>query len=104
MSLYVLDTDTVSLYQRGHPTVLQHFQLHVNDVATTVITVEEQLTGWYAKLRSTRRPDQLAAVYERLARTVQNLAHFRLLLFPEPAIRRFNNLLTLRLNIGRMDL
>lgn len=45
---YILDTDMVSLYQRGLPAVLQHREIHALDlVATTIITVEEQISGWY---------------------------------------------------------
>ena len=46
MSLYVLDTDTLTLYRRGHPLVVQKMlQQSLNTLATTAITVEEQLTG-----------------------------------------------------------
>ena len=52
MSLYVLDTDTLSLYRHGHATVIQHTLTHPPEaLAITVITVEEQLSGWYALLR-----------------------------------------------------
>jgi tRNA(fMet)-specific endonuclease VapC len=48
MSLYVLDTDTLSLYRHGHAAVVQHTLTHPPEVlAITVITVEEQLSGWY---------------------------------------------------------
>ena len=52
MSLFDLDTDTLSLYRRGQPLVVQRmFQQSLNTLATTAITVEEQLTGWYTLLR-----------------------------------------------------
>src|SRR5437773_11769784 len=44
MTPYILDTDTLSLFQQGHPKVLQHCRVHPPaDLATTVITVEEQI-------------------------------------------------------------
>jgi len=47
MSLYLLDTDHLSLYQMGHPRVLRQILGHIHDqVAVSVITVEEQLSGW----------------------------------------------------------
>jgi tRNA(fMet)-specific endonuclease VapC len=46
MSLYLLDTDHVSLYQMGHPRILQQILSRLHDqLAITVITVEEQLSG-----------------------------------------------------------
>ncbi len=57
MSLYVLDTDTLSLYERLHPSVCRHMAtVPPNDRAITVITVEEQLSGWYAMLRQAKHP------------------------------------------------
>ena len=52
MSLRVPDTDIMTLYQHGHPVVVQHVLAHNPDeLALAVISVEEELTGWYTKLR-----------------------------------------------------
>jgi hypothetical protein len=32
-------------------------------LAITVISVEEQLSGWYRRLRQAKKPEQLARVY-----------------------------------------
>jgi tRNA(fMet)-specific endonuclease VapC len=105
VSLYVLDTDSLSLYQRGDPVVAQHVLAHpATDLAITVITVEEQLSGWYTLLRRSRTPDRVALAYQRLADAVPFLARFPILPFPESAILRFEQLLTLRLRIGAKDL
>jgi tRNA(fMet)-specific endonuclease VapC len=49
MSLYLLDTDTVSLYQHGHPLVCAAVAGRRNGaVVISIMTVEEQLSGWYA--------------------------------------------------------
>jgi len=48
MSLFVLDTDVLSLLQRGHPIVVQRCASKpASELAITVISVEEQLSGWY---------------------------------------------------------
>ena len=105
MSLYVLDTDILSLYQRGHPAVCQQVISHrPTDLAITVITIEEQLSGWYALLRSTARRDLLAIAYQSLADSVPFLAQFAILSFPETAMLRFEQLVTLRTNVRRADL
>jgi tRNA(fMet)-specific endonuclease VapC len=103
VTLYVLDTDILSLHQAGHPVVSQRVLAHpAPDLAITVITVEERFpdgtpccaaaahpTVWLWPIRGWRKPF---------------LAQFAILPFPESAIRRFEQLLTLRLRIGSNDL
>ena len=90
MTPYVLDTDILTLYQESHPNVVRHVLQHSHsELADTVLTVEEQLSGWYTRLRRAKHPDDLAAVYERMASTIESLAHFRILSFTKPAILRF---------------
>lgn len=105
MKRHVLDTDTLTLYQGGHPAVVQHVVAHpLEHLAVTVISVEEQLTGWYTQLRQVKGRDQLARVYQRLAEGVQFLAQFQVLSFTEPAILRYEYLKGLKLNVGKYDL
>ncbi len=79
MNLFVLDTDTLVLFQEGHERVCQRILSHsIDELATTVITVEEQLSGWYTLLRRTKEAGQLARAYQRLADTVQILSHFQI--------------------------
>jgi tRNA(fMet)-specific endonuclease VapC len=105
MTPYILDTDTLSLAQQGHPRVSQRCQARpASDLAITVISVEEQLSGWYSMLRKARRPDDLARAYQRLAATVQFLAQWTILPFTAATIARSRYLIGLRLNVRRMDL
>lgn len=65
MSLYVLDTDVLSLYQQGHPGLSARVQSHdLTELAITVISLEEQLTGWYTLLRQARQPKQTIVAYQ----------------------------------------
>jgi hypothetical protein len=42
MSLYALDTDIMTLYQYGHPRVVQQVLAHpVTELAITIISIEE---------------------------------------------------------------
>jgi tRNA(fMet)-specific endonuclease VapC len=105
MTPYILDTDTLSLFQQDHPKVLQRCQLHPRaDLAVTVITVEEQINGRYAALRRARRPDDLALAYQRLADTVGSLARWTILSFTVAAISQYQQLIGLKLNVRPMDL
>jgi tRNA(fMet)-specific endonuclease VapC len=105
MSLYVLDTDTLSLFQHNHPVVLHHVRaVSPSDRAVTIITVEEQLRGWFTSLRQATRPDHVARAYESFAESVRFLVGLQLLSFSLNSVQRFNSLVALKLNIGKMDL
>src|SRR5438105_1879683 len=105
MNLYVLDTDIVTLFQNGDPQVMQRVLSHsIARLAVTVISVEEELSGWYTKLRKVRKRDQLAAVYRRLAQAVPFFARFEILTFTEPAIIRYEQLRSTYRRLGKHDL
>ena len=105
MNLYVLDTDIMTLYQYGHSQVTKAVLEHTStELAITVISVEEELTGWYTKLRRTRKRDQLARVYDRLSQSVMFFARFQILPFSEPAILRYEDLRRAHRRIGKNDL
>jgi tRNA(fMet)-specific endonuclease VapC len=105
MSLFVLDTDMVSLLQRGHPRVAARCAAQrPEELAITVITLEEQLSGWYTLLRQTKQPDDLVKVYQSLVESLVFLARLTILPLTLPSIARFQQLVGLKLNVGRMDL
>ncbi len=105
MSLYVLDTNMLSLYQLGHPVVVRRVQqCPPAQLAATVISVDEQLTGWYTKVRKAKKRDELARAYQHLADSVAFLCQFRILAFPEPAIVRYEQLRALLRRAGKNDL
>ena len=105
MSLYVLDTDIVTLYRAGHPRVCRHIGSHSStDLAVTVLTIEEQLSGWYSLLRKAKQPTRLAWAYRELADAVQFFSALRILSYTLSAIGRYDALRTLKLTIRKMDL
>lgn len=105
MTLYVLDTDMLTLYQTGHAAVVQRVQSCPPDqLAVSVISVEEQLLGWYTKLRRAKKRDELARAYLRLAQAVRFLSHMQILPFPEPAIIRYQGLRASHRHVGKNDL
>jgi tRNA(fMet)-specific endonuclease VapC len=74
---YLLDTDHVSLLERGDWQVSQRFQQISKDaVATSVITLEEQIQGWFNEIRKASAGAQsrrLMIAYRWLSRTIQYL-------------------------------
>src|SRR5215510_7405962 len=104
MSLYVLDTDITTLYRRGHEAVMRHALTHPpEDLALTVITVEEQLSGWYTLLRQVKASGDLTRVYAPLVETGMFLSHTHILPFAVPAVAQYEQLRAMRLRIGTMD-
>lgn len=105
MPPFVFDTDTLSLYQRGHEQIRERFlSIDPSRRALTVINVEELLCGWQALVRRAKTRPQLAFAYQSLTDTVTFLATLHILSFTEPAIVRYENLRALKLGVGGMDL
>ena len=101
----ILDTDAVSMYRLGFPKLVARIVAEPPGVITaTVITVEEQLTGWQAYLRQAKSDAQRAVAYQRLTDSVRTLSDMHIVTFSEAAIRTYRSLLALKLNIGGMDL
>ena len=72
MSFFVLDTDTVSLYQREHPRVVTQVEIYpALQLAVTVITVEEQLMGRHALTRQAKTVTETARGYGLLAQSAR---------------------------------
>jgi tRNA(fMet)-specific endonuclease VapC len=67
---------------------------HPTDLGTTIITVEEQLSGWYMMLRRAKDRRTSARIYQRM----------QILSYSEPAIARYETLHAMKLNVGSKDL
>ncbi len=105
MSSFVLDTDILVLFQEGHEAVCRRLlSFGIDELAISVITVEEVLSGWYTLLRRAKDAAQLARAYQRLADSVALLSRFRILSFTEPSIARFEQMKAKKLGVKFMDL
>src|SRR5258708_35790046 len=98
MSLYVLDTDILTLLQTGHATVLVNVSAHPpRDVAIAVLSAEEQLSGWYTSLRRAKQDDKVAHAYRKLAENLRSLATLTILDYDLACIQRYDVLHNLKL-------
>jgi tRNA(fMet)-specific endonuclease VapC len=105
MIQFVLDTDSLTLFQEGHPAVCgQVLEQPPDSVAITVLSVEEQLSGWYTQVRQAKRPERLAWAYRRLSETIRFLARLPILIYDEKAMQKFEELRKQKVKIGRTDL
>jgi tRNA(fMet)-specific endonuclease VapC len=67
MSLYVLDTDTLTLWLRGQARVCERVAAQdPADLCTSIVTIEEILRGWYTQIRRAKKDDQIARAYAAL--------------------------------------
>lgn len=105
MTRYVMDTDILTLYQDGHPAVTREFLARpMSELAVTIISVEEQLTGWHTWLRRSKTREARARIYQRFTDAVRFLSQLHIVSFTEPAMIRYEELRTRLRNVGGNDL
>lgn len=83
---YVLDTDHVSLLQRGHPQVVAHLaRVDLASRAVTVVTVAAQVQGRLAIIRRATAEAAAARAFERLQETIAFYLAVKVLPYDAPA-------------------
>jgi len=107
--MIILDTDHLSALQyRAAPSAFalqaRLESLSPDEIATTAISVEEQMRGWLGLIR--RYPDVHRQVpsYERLIRLFDFFAQWQILSFDQAAADQFTTLRRQGIRIGTMDL
>jgi tRNA(fMet)-specific endonuclease VapC len=70
MTLWILDTDTVSLLLRRHPIISQQVVMNGADVAISIITVQEIFNGWVVRINGAKTVEELVTLYEQLHKAI----------------------------------
>lgn len=105
MSLYVLDTDHLTLLGHAHPQVVARLMATpLADRAVTIITIEEQLRAWFTQVRKARDADRLARAYNGLFQVVEMARRFLVLPFSRAAVDRYLALRKELPRLGKHDL
>jgi tRNA(fMet)-specific endonuclease VapC len=104
MTLYILDTDHLSLYGRNHPALIDRLQANSVNLTTTAINVEEQLRGRLAQVAEAKVGISLANAYRWLSETVKLLSDFEVLQFTEEAQIIYQEFKSQRIRVGTQDL
>ena len=108
MTLWVLDTDSLSLLERGNLKIQQRLrQTNADSVAISIITAEEKMKGRLAAINSLsgiERIDSLAAAYKALQSSIEDLQALPILPFSELAKDRYRDLLQQKIRVGSHDL
>lgn len=105
MAVYLLDTTTLTLLQRGHARVVAAVHAHAADtLGVTTVNAEEVVGGWFALLRRAKTNAQEGQAAQALANAMTLLARFVVFPATESALDRFDQLVKQKLNVGKMDL
>jgi len=105
MSLWVLDTDHVSLFQHRNPLIVQRVNsVKFEEIAITIITAEEQLRGRFNVIRNASSPDKLVLAYANFQANLEFLNSVNLLPFSEAAGNIYTELVKQRIRVGTQDL
>jgi tRNA(fMet)-specific endonuclease VapC len=75
-----------------------------DEVATTIISAEEQFRGWLAQIRRQHDPHQQIDVYKRLQRRIDFFAAWNVLPWDRASADILQGLRKQRIRIGTMDL
>jgi tRNA(fMet)-specific endonuclease VapC len=104
LSLWILDTDSLSLFQRGNLEISRRLNIvNASEIAITIVTVEEQLRGRFQVIRRADA-DDLVSAYEKLQVTFDSLKSFNVLRFTPEAQALYTNLINQKIKVGRQDL
>lgn len=105
MSLYIWDSDHLSLYQRGHEP-LKGYLSHISPerIAITVISAEELVRGRFAQVRKATKPHERVRVYQWLSETMRFLCNFSMVEYDVQAEAHFQRLREQKIKIGTQDM
>src|SRR5438045_2814093 len=101
--MYVLDTDHMSILEReGTPALTLTLKISAildSEIATTIVSYEEQCKGWLAKT-ARERNEALIRVYAQFGQHLQIYAGMNILAYDERAHNVFLTLRAQRIRIG----
>jgi tRNA(fMet)-specific endonuclease VapC len=106
MRLYVLDTSIVGFAQQRHPIYESHVSSLPDDtpIVTTIVTVEEDISGWLPACRRARDGAERVIAYRRLQRAQEFYQRMGCLPFDETAAAIFDQLRAQKIRVGTNDL
>jgi len=106
--MIVLDTDHMSLVERGGAEGRRIWQriraLPPDDIATTVISFEEQARGWLARISGAKTLGRQMSDYSELKQLLQTYCGIAVLEFDAKSIVEFERLRQAKIHVGTMDM
>ena len=106
--MILLDTDHLSILlderDARHRPLLDRLRDSDDELTIPIVSIEEQLRGWLAKLHRERDPHRQIMPYTRLTRVFTFLREWPILEWNQTAADEFRRLRSLRLRIGTQDM
>src|SRR4028119_1725704 len=107
MSRYILDTDCFSHWQKNHPMMVQRVEVNAENLALTIVTVEEAIRGRFKVIKDASEPsqaDKLVLAYTRLWDTLDDFKNLNILKFDPNAFTIYTEFRSQKIRIGTQDL
>ena len=103
-NLRILDTDHLSLLQRGNTLIRQRLNMfNPQDIAITIVTASEQIRGRMNIISRADSSSELVLAYARLEDTLEDINSLNVLQFSEAAGNIYTELKT-KIRVGTQDL
>jgi tRNA(fMet)-specific endonuclease VapC len=104
MTIWILDTDHITLFQNNHPLVTQKVnQVSPEYLSVTIISVEEQMRGWLNMINQFS-DERVRIPYQRLKSAVSFFCSINICEFDQNAYNCYTDLVQQRVRIGTKDL
>lgn len=106
--MVVLDSDHMSLLQRGSTEGIRIASrlrtLPPDDIATTIVSFEEQSRGWLARIARAKTIERQLSDYKELKQLLRNYCDIAVIDFDADALDEYQHLKESRIQLGTMDL
>jgi tRNA(fMet)-specific endonuclease VapC len=105
VSLWVLDTDHITLFENQHPVVIKRvMETDPDEITVTIITVEEQMKGWLNAIQQSSQSNRLIWGYKGLQDGLKFFQTIQVLDFDQDAYNCYIELVRQKVRIGTRDL
>ena len=94
MTLYVLDTDHVSMWLEDHPVICENIAQHRSNLVITIVTVQEIFNGWISRINHPSEASRQVSLYAKLLGFIALLKDVDVLDFNHEADRTFRTILS----------
>lgn len=105
--MYILDTDHLSVLERGGPGAQRLIQkiveIESTQLAVTIISYEEQMRGWLSYIAKAKKLEEQVVGYGKFKQQLKNYCEIVVLDFDQAAAEKFQQLKKLY-RLGTMDL
>ncbi len=106
--MYLLDTDHISIFDRGgrtaQPLLAKLVRIPPDRITVTIVTYEEQMRGWLSYIAKASTIEAQIIAYQKLEKQLTNYRNIDVISFDDRAGKIFQNLRKTYPRLGTMDL